>query len=84
MRRGTKEGGTTVEGRSWPGPCLFSTKVESSLISFRGMPLMVLAEENAMGKIVDAPDGQTLELPAVGRIAFESMEGFRLFMVYEG
>ena len=45
---------------------------------------MVLAEENAMGKIVDAPDGQTLELPAVGRIAFESMEGFRLLMVYEG
>ena len=37
-----------------------------------------------MGKIVGGPDGQAVELPAVGRIAFESMEGFRLLMVYEG
>ena len=48
------------------------------------MPLAALAKEGGMGKIVDGPDGQTVELPAVGRIAFESMEGFRLLMVNEG
>ena len=48
------------------------------------MHLAALAKEGAMGKIVGGPDGQAVELPDVGRIAFESMNGFRLLVLYEG